>query len=617
LINIYIENMSGWTRRDFVRVLGLVMAQASLPLRLASAAGAGSEILFTIGKDLPSPYPHRIVPAGADLARLSELFPLFFQLLKADISTPERLQEWLLDSNDVASTLAETGSKLYILMTCHTDQPACEKQYLKFVKIIQSVSLLGSFILARKYLASPARPLLPKERFLVLDREIQDKVGLFHLLNIPAFFSEERQTVEYQKIQGAMIVNFRGKDQTMQEMGTFLQEPDRNLRQSAFEAMVKRRLQDRAKLEKIFEKLLSLRRRIARNAGFANYRDYAFKSKGRYDYGPEQCLEFHAAVEKVIMPLQEQIYERRRKKLGLAVLRPWDLGMDAGEKPPLRPFTTVERLIKGCVEILGRIHTDFAKVLTLLDKHQLLDLASRKGKRPGAYQAVLAEHRLPFIFANSVGTHDDVVSLLHECGHAIHSMECREEPLLAYREVTAEFAELASQSMELLGCDHFDVFYNPEDARRAYLRGLEGYLLFLPWCAQVDAFQHWLYTHPGHQPGERTQIWIELTRRFGPKVDKTGWEEAYKTSWQRLIHIFNWPFYYIEYGISLLGALQVYQAAKKDKDGTIIALRRAFALGGSRPLPELFATAGLKFDFSEKTLRPIAEDLAKELEIAN
>jgi len=603
--------MNNFTRREFMRILALVMAQMPLLPRLSKGAEAGFEL--AIGKDLPPPYPRRIVPANADLTKLSHLISPFILLQRAEISTAERLQEWMLDSNDLSSALAETSSKLYINMTCHTDNPACEKQYLNFVKKIDSMSQLGTFILARKYLSSPGRALLPKDRYFVLDREVRNQVDLFRSLNIPLFILQERQTVAYQKILGAMLVNFRGKDHTMPEMGRYLEEPDRGLRQDAWETMTKRRLQDRVKMETIFDKLLGLRHRIARNAGFKNYRDYAFKSSGRYDYGPEQCLQFHEAVEKVIMPLQERIYERRRQKMGLSSLRPWDLGVDAEGKPRLRPFTSVDQLVKGCVKILDRVHPDFAKVLAFLDQHELLDLDSRKGKRPGGYQSVLAEHRLPFIFANTVGTHGDVVTLLHECGHAVHSMDCREEPLMPYRGAPSEFAELASQSLELLGSDHFEAFYTPEDARRAYERDLEGHLLFLSWCAQVDAFQHWLYTHPGHKAAEREKFWMELNQRFGPRVDISGYEDAYKSSWQRQIHIFLWPFYYIEYGIALLGALQVYQAAKKDKQGALAVLRKAFALGGSRPLPELFAAAGLKFDFSEKTLRPLAEGLAMQI----
>jgi len=568
---------------------------------------------MTIGKDLPAPYPRRIVPADADLGDWSAIEPLFKLLEQASPATVSALEDWLLDMNDLVTALDEEGSRRYVIMTGHTDDKDCEKHYLQFVNEIDPRRKKAFFELLKKYASLPARQDLPKPRYLVLDRSFMNEVELFRTKNVALELKEENLRVDQQKVTGAMTVTFKGSEYTIQQIGKFMDENDRATRQAAWELSANRYLQDRSKLDDIFDRLLKLRQEEARNAGFADYRAYAFRQRERFDYGVEECLQFHEAVEKVVTPLSRQLQERRRKAMGLEKLRPWDLAVDPQGRPPLRPFSTPAQLVEGCREILNRVHPDFGKLLAFLHEHELLDLESRKGKAPGGYQTILAEYRLPFIFMNAVGVHGDVATLLHESGHAVHSMECQKEPLLAYRGAGAEFSELASQGMELLGSEHYEVFYSPADAERARLKEMEDHLRFFCWCERIDAFQHWVYTHPGHSVEERQAQWLDLNRRFGGIEDITGYEDWAKSSWHRQLHIFLYPFYYIEYGISLLGALQVWTAAQKDKASAIAAFRRGLALGGSRPLPELFSAAGLRFDFSEQTIKPLITGLARRL----
>lgn len=568
-----------------------------------------------IGHNLPPGFPRRIVPADADLGDWGQLEPLFDLLERASPASAAAMEEWLGDWNDLATALDEEGSRRYIAMTCQTEDPEAERNYRHWIEEIVPRAKPRWQNLREKYCRLSPRGELPRPRYLVLDRSVQNQVGLFRPENVALEQEEDALGVAYQKLTGAMTVPFQGREHTLPQMAKYDESPDRSLRQEAWELVASRRRQDQEELDRIFDRLLQLRHAQARNAGFADYRAYAFRRRERFDYGVKECEQFHAAVEKIAVPLYRRLQARRKKILGVEVLRPWDLNADPLGRPALRPFQTSEELIQGGREILQHLHPDFGRLLSFLQEHGLLDLESRKGKAPGAYQSVLAEHRLPFIFMNAAGLHRDLGTLLHEFGHALHAMECREEPLLWYRETGPEFGEVASMGMEHLGSDWFEVFYTAEDARRGRTMELEEDLRLFCWIAMVDAFQHWLYTHPGHRVEERRAAWVELHRRFGGIEDYAGYEDTLRSAWHRQLHIFLYPFYYIEYGIALLGALQLWQAAHQDKAAALSAFRAGLRLGGSRPLPELFAAAGLRFDFSESTLQSALNPVAETLDL--
>jgi oligoendopeptidase F len=359
--------------------------------------------------------------------------------------------------------------------------------------------------------------------------------------------------------------------------------------------------------------MLGLRARIAANAGCRDFLEYQFRACHRFDYTPADCRRYHEAVAHAVVPLWQKILQDRRRDLGVDRLRPWDTAVDPEGRPPLKPFERADELAARVIEVFRRTDPALGEQFAMMDRLGLLDLASRKGKAPGGYQAVLAEARRPFIFMNAVGVDDDVWTLLHEGGHALHSIAAVDEPLLAYRHAPMEFCEVASMGMELLAADHVDVFYAPEDLRRSRRQHLEGVVRILPWVATIDGFQHWVYTHPGHSRSERRGAWADLLDRFGGVVDWAGLEEERASSWHQQLHIFEYPFYYIEYGIAQLGALGLWKRAREDPPAALAAYRRALALGGSRTLPELFAAADLKFDFSEATIAPLVRTVADEL----
>jgi oligoendopeptidase F len=396
-------------------------------------------------------------------------------------------------------------------------------------------------------------------------------------------------------------------------MAPFLEETDRETRREAWTLVAERRLRDRDCLDDLFDQMRSLRAEIAREAGFSSVTDYCYRLRERFDYGVADAVAFQGAIERLVVPLAASLQEDRRTSLGVDTLRPWDLSVDPLGRPPLRPFADPSELAGKGVRVFDRVDASLGAQFEFLSKKGLLDLANRKGKAPGGYQTTFEDDRLPFIFMNAVGIDADLRTLLHEGGHAFHALAARAEPLAAYRDAPIEFCEVASMSMELLGSSAIDEFYREADAARSYRQLLEGIVLILPWIATVDAFQHWLYAHPDHSRDQRRAAWRDLLQRFGGIVEWSGLEDARDSSWHRQLHIFLYPFYYIEYGIAQLGALQVWRNAKTDRAAAISAYRRGLELGGARPLPELFAAANIRLDFSAETLGPLIDAVREEL----
>jgi oligoendopeptidase F len=539
-----------------------------------------------------------------------------FDRLDEDLSavtTAAGLAAWLLAWGELSAALDEESARRYVAMTCQTDDLEAERAYLHFVEQIEPRTKPRQFDLERRYLAHPAYPGLDPARYAVFNRHTRSRVELFREENVALEMEETCLGQHYQKLSGLLTVTFRGEEQTLVQMGRYLEEPDRSLRQEAWERVAARRVEEADTFEGLFDRLTSRRESIARCAGCANYREYAWRRLERFDYTPADCERFHGTIEEEILPLVRRLQAERRRQLSLDRLRPWDLAVDPLNRPPLRPFQQVEQLLDQVHRLLAHLDPELARQFGWLEDRGLLDLANRKGKAPGGYLQPLAESRLAFIFMNAVGIQRDVETLLHEAGHAFHALATQAEDLYAYRSAPIEFCEMASMSMELLGGEHLERVYPPTEAARAKRGHLEGILNFFPWMATVDAFQHWLYTRAGHTRAQRTQAWLELMDRFGGEVDWSGHEAARAHLWHRQLHIFLNPFYYVEYGIAQLGALQVWANARSDPHGALRQYREALALGGSQALPALFAAAGCRFDFGPETLRPLVALIDREL----
>jgi oligoendopeptidase F len=566
-------------------------------------------------ENLPVASPRTFVPAHVDWGDWKQIAPLYDQLetRAAQCQTVADFEKWLLDWGELSAAVDQDGSERHIAMTCHTDDPEAEKAFLHFVEHIQPELKPREFKLAQLFVDHPLRRQLPRPRYEVFDRSTALQVELFRQENVPLETEEAKLSQQYQKLVGSLTVQFRGEEKTLVQMARYQEEPDRALRQETWELVVDRRLKEVEKFEDVFDELLKLREQIAHNAGFKNYIDYAFRRNRRFDYTPDDCLRFHDAIEQEIMPALRELQGERRQALGLPALRPWDLAVDPASRPPLRPFEKVEDMVAGTQKIFSRLDRPLADEFQQMQDLHLLDLANRKGKAPGGYQSTLAEARLPFIFMNAVGLQRDVETILHEAGHAFHALAARNEDLYAYRDAPIEFCEVASMSMELLGNQFIENFYPAPEAKRARREHIEGIVEIFPWIATVDAFQHWIYSHPGHTRAERRAAWDALMKRFAGDVDWSDFETARGYLWHRQLHIFLHPFYYVEYGIAQLGALQVWANSRKDQARALADYKRGLSLGGSRSLPELFAAAGCRFDFSAGTIKPLVELVRSEL----
>jgi oligoendopeptidase F len=558
--------------------------------------------------------PRRFLPETIDLTDTAQLAPIFDRLNAGldQVGSAADLETWLADYSEVSAALAESSSLAYIAMTCQTDDEARERAYMHIVEVVEPWLKPRQFALMQKLAASSAFPQLPAY-YDIFRRSVEAQVKIYREENVARETQISRLSQQYQKLSGAMTVQFDGQEQTLVRMGRIQEEPNRERREEAWKTVAARRLQDADAFESLFDQMLAIRHEIALAAGFENFRDYTFALYERFDYTPEDCVRFQKAIEHSIVPLARELQEQRRRKLGVDPLRPWDLAVDPDHRPPLHPFAHSSELLEKSHDIFARLDPRLAEFYQVLRKQELVDLDNRKGKAPGGYQSTLSEARVPFIFMNSVGAHRDVETMLHEAGHAFHALAAREQPLHAYRGAPIEFCEVASMGMELLAAPHLGEFYPEDDVRRARRDHLEGIIKFFPWMAAVDAFQHWIYTHPQHTHEERAAHWVTLMERFGGREDYSGFEKCRAHMWHRQLHIFEIPFYYVEYGIAQLGALQLWQHSRRNLHDTVDHYLSGLSLGGSRPLPELFSAAGLAFDFTDKTIAPLMRSVKDSL----
>ncbi len=575
---------------------------------------SSSQILSIDLTRLPQYQPRRFVPEKVNLQDPQDVKALYQKLADRPILSQSQLEGWINDRSELQAAIEQTGTILYIHMTCQTDDPPRAQAYKTFIETLLPVVNPLEDHLNKKYLEILKKFPLSNHRYDVYARAVEMDVKLFRQENVSLSTRVKLLCQEYQTLCGAMTVFFEGQERTLPQMGRYLLEPDLSIREESWRAMARRRLRDRDRLNELFDQMLSLRNQMGQNAGFENFRDYQFSLYHRFYYSPKECFLYHDAIANEVVPLWKDLLEKRRKHLHLEVLKPWDTSVDPLGRSPLKPFQKVEELIQGINRIFHHIEPDFGRQFQEMIEMGLLDLESRKGKAPGGYQSALEEVRKPFIFMNAVGVDDDVRTLLHEGGHAFHSLACAGDPLIDYRHGPMEFNEVASMGMEILGSEQLSVFYSPRDVNRSRFELFEGIIFILVWVATIDAFQHWIYENPQHTQQQREESWKEIYLRFGGQfLDWNGLEEELASLWHRQLHIFEAAFYYIEYGIAQLGALQLWGNTKKDAPSALKAYRKGLALGGSRPLPEIYATAGLTFDFSRETIAPLMNAVRREV----
>lgn len=559
--------------------------------------------------------PRTFVKEGLEINSWESIKPYFEDLTNRTLSTEADFQQWLKDRSELDAILEEDAAWRYIRMTIDTTIEAHSAAYKQFVTEIQPKFAPYEDLLNRKMIESTfSAPEEKTEAYRIYHRSVQSALTLFREENIPLEAEMNEKSQEFGSISGAQTVEHNGETMTMQKASLLLKEQDEELRKTIFEKMSSRRSEDREKLDTLYNELIRLRHRIAVNAGFENYRDYKFVSLGRFDYTKEDCFAFHQAIKSEIVPLVKQIQQKKLDKLGKPLFKPWDTDLDPDGLAPLKPFSNGQEMLKGSIAILSEIDPYFGECIATMEQMNYLDLDSKPGKAPGGYNYPLYEIGVPFIFMNAVGAQRDLVTMVHEAGHAVHSFLSRDLELTGYKNLPSEVAELASMSMELLTMEGWSEFYNEADLNRAKKDQLETILMILPWIAQIDEFQHWVYENPAHSVEERTEKWLNLGREYGANLtDWTGYEAVRATSWQRQMHLFEVPFYYIEYGFAQLGAIGVWKNSLNDFDAAIRNYKAALKLGYTTSIPQIYETAGVSFRFSQSYIKEIAGFLQTEM----
>ena len=563
---------------------------------------------------LPRP-PRAFLPEDFVVSTWEKLEPFYQNLLDRNTSDLAALETLLKDRSELEAVLEEDFAWRYIKMNCDTGNEDLRNIFSDFVENIQPHLAVWGDKLNNKIVQNKFFKKLPETPYLTYSRSLKSAVEIFREANVPLFTELEKTAQKFGEISGAMTIKLEDDELTMQAAGQKLESIDRAEREKVFTKMVDRRAEDRDKLDEVLDELVATRHQVALNAGFKNFRDYQFQSLGRFDYRSDDCKAWHDAVQKHIVPLVKIIQQRRADKLGLAQLRPWDMSVDPSGEKPLKPFTDGHDLLLKTKAAFKALDPSFKDYLDTMESMGHFDLESRKGKAPGGFNYPLYEIGVPFIFMNAVGTQRDLETMVHEGGHAIHSFLSKDLPLNEFKSTPAEVAELASMSMELISMEVWGNFYQDEkELERAKRQKIEDAIVTLPWVAIVDKFQHWLYENPNHTRDERRHEWVKINQQFETGVvNYTGLELAQANAWQKQMHIFEVPFYYIEYGFAQMGAISMWKAWNQDKAKALMGYKSFMELGYIKTIPQIYAAAGIKFDFSNDYVEELADFMREQL----
>lgn len=544
-----------------------------------------------------------------------KLAPYFDDLITRKIESVRELENWLIDRSELEAVLEEELAWRYIKMNIDTTNEELANSFSFFVTEIEpkiapyinefNIKLINNTIINQ----------LDQSNYFIYLRGIQNQIKLFREINIPLNAKLQEDAQKYGAISAEMTIAYEGQELTLQQASNYLKNTDRRVRENVFELIDARRLQDENNLNKLYTELIALRHKVAQNADFENYRDYRFVSLGRFDYDKQDCFDFHDAIAQVVVPVTHMFDVKRKKLLGLSMLKPWDMAVDPFGKPALKPFETGQELLDKTIVIFNRINPYFGACLSTMKEMNYIDLESKQGKAPGGFNYPLHEMGVPFIFMNSVGSQRDLVTMVHEGGHAIHSFLTRDLLLTGFKDMPSEVAELASMSMELITMDYWDEFYkDKQELKRAKKEQLEKSLETLNWVAAIDKFQHWVYENPTHSINQRYLTWKNIMSEFGSnQVDWSENELSLATLWQKQLHLFEVPFYYIEYGMAQLGAIAVWRNYKNNPEKAIEQYMNALKLGYTKSIKEIYLAAGIEFNFTRKYVQELVNFVQDEL----
>jgi oligoendopeptidase F len=564
---------------------------------------------------IPTRPIRKFVPEDLIIDSWDKIKSLFDNLVERKISSGKELEKWMLDRSELEAVLEEDMAWRYIKMNIDTTDKALGERFSFWIKEISPNTAPYYQKLNLKLVNCPYLKELDQEKYRIYLRSVNKQIDIFREENIPLFTIMEEKQQEYGAISAKMSIEVDGEKLTMQKASLLLKSNDRNKREEIYNKIASRRKEDEQTLDNLFDELIELRQKIAKNAGFSNYRDYMFAAMGRFDYNPEDCFNFHNAIEKEIVPIISTFENSRKEKLGYTNYKPWDISVDVDGLSPLKPFDGGSELTDLSIECFNRLRPYFGECLSTMKEMKHLDLESKDGKAPGGFMYPLYEIGVPFIYMNAVGSQRDVVTMVHEGGHAVHSFLSRDLAMTEFKSTPSEVAELASMSMELLSMDHWDVFYSDDnELKRSKLEQLEKALETLPWVAAIDKFQHWIYTTE-HTAKERKEQWLKINSKLGNQViNWEGQENALAILWQKQLHLYEVPFYYIEYGMAQLGAIAMWRSYKELGEQGLDNYMNALKLGYTKTIGEIYEKAGIKFDFSASYVKELADFIKEELE---
>src|SRR5688572_25574949 len=564
---------------------------------------------------IPTSKPRQFLPATLAVNNWESISGFYEDLIHRQIYDTDSLRKWLIDRSELESAVQEDVAWRYIKMSCDTTSKEYSDSFNYFVSEIEPRIAPYTNSLNKKLLESPLLASLSDPRMVIMIRNISKQVEIFRESNIPLFAELQQKEQHFATIAGAMTIEVEGKEITLQQASNYLKSTNRSIREDVYHKIVSRRLADRETLDILFDELISLRHQIAVNANFSNFRDYMFAALGRFDYTPEDCFDFHKAIAEEIVPLTNRILLHRKEVMGYDELKPWDLEVDSSGSPALIPFKGSDEIMEKTIHCFTDVHPFLGNCMRTLRDMKHVDLESRKGKAPGGFNYPLYETGVPFIFMNSTNSIRDLVTIVHEGGHAAHSILTKDLEYVEFRSTPSEVAELASMSMELISMEHWDIYFSdPAELKRARVQHIEKMIESIPWIAAIDKFQHWVYTHPQHSHQERKKAWHEIHSEFTPEaINYAGIEDAFDFAWQKQLHLYQVPFYYIEYGMAQLGAIAMWRNYTQSRESTLEQYFNALRLGYTAPIGKIYETAGIRFDFSQKYVRELSEFLAQTL----
>lgn len=553
---------------------------------------------------------------GLDFDNIHSVEKAYKRFLNRTIKNVEELDSWIKSYSELEDEILEVINKDFSAFQAYNDDMKIKNKFNrdveKLMPIVKKYSAeINKFIYNNEFTKE-----LNSDIYAHFLESVNNSINIFRNENIILEIEEDKICTEYSSILGDFIIHWNGNKRTLPQMYVYLENSNRDLRENAWEYMQSEKLKKADEIDDLMNRLIKIRHQKALNSGFNNFRDYAFRKYERFSYTPEDCFELHDSILEYVVPLKVEIEKKHKLALNVDVYRPWDAYASTEDENSLRPFDNIEELIDGTIRIFKKIDKEFAAHIGEIKSHGFLDIESRKGKSSGLFCKNLPISRLSYIFMNTTGTQQDLISLIHECGHAIHNMLSGNLELSKYKQLNMESAEFAALSMELLTMDKWDEFYkNKNELKHAKRKELEDILKFIPWTIGIDKFQHWMYLNPEHTPRERNAKFAEIAKEFYcPFSDWSSYENELENKWKFQSHIFIAPFFYIEYSISLIAAIQLWKNYKESPKVTLQNYKNALSLGNSKPLAEIYKTAGIKFDFSADTIKELTQFLWVELD---